>query len=598
MPEQTFKRILIGNRGEIAVRIIRACENLGIETVAAVSDADRDSLAARMANRAVCIGPAAAIESYLRPELLIAAAKGTGCEAIHPGYGFLSERAPSHGCAHRKASPLSVPRPEAIEAMGDKLSAVRLAVEAGVPRVPGSGLIADAAAAREFASRQGFPLLIKASAGGGGRGMRVVRNDAELDQGLATAAAEAKAAFGDASLYIEKFIERARHIEIQVLGDRHGNIVHLGERDCSTQRRHQKLIEEAPSPVIGEDLREQLAAAAVQLARRVRYEGAGTVEFVFDDSTQHWYFLEMNTRIQVEHPVTEMTTGRDLVVEQIAIAGGKPISFSQQDVQLAGHAIECRINAEDMTHNFAPSPGRLINWQPPHGEGVRVDSHCYPGYLVPPFYDSLLAKVITHGRDRQQAIERMQRALDSFVVEGVSTTIPFHKMVLVHDDFRAGRVSTRWVEEAFLPSLQEMTTQGQGLHHERRSTHSTRRARCHRNGGRRESRASNLEVLAERGASVVIADRDGGAASKLAEEIVAKGGKALIVEIDVTKPQSLALMMSATIERFGQVDYLVNNAGMLGPLRPLWETRTRTWRAFMTSMSRRCSPARGWSSAT
>ena len=458
MPEQTFKRILIGNRGEIAVRIIRACEKLGIETVAAVSDADRDSLAARMANRAVCIGPAAAIESYLRPELLIAAAKGTGCEAIHPGYGFLSERAAfSRMCAQEGVTFIG-PTPEAIEAMGDKLSAVRLAVEAGVPRVPGSGLIADAAAARSFARRQGFPLLIKASAGGGGRGMRVVRNDAELDRGLATAAAEAKAAFGDASLYIEKFIERARHIEIQVLGDRHGNIVHLGERDCSTQRRHQKLIEEAPSPVIGEDLREQFAAAAVQLARRVRYEGAGTVEFVFDDSTQHWYFLEMNTRIQVEHPVTEMTTGRDLVVEQIAIAGGKPISFSQQDVRLVGHAIECRINAEDMTRNFAPSPGRIIDWQPPHGEGVRVDSHCYPGYLVPPFYDSLLAKVITHGRDRQQAIERMQRALDGFVVEGVSTTIPFHKMVLAHDDFRTGRVSTRWVEEAFLPSLQKMTT--------------------------------------------------------------------------------------------------------------------------------------------
>ena len=453
-----FKRVFVANRGEIAVRVIRACDALGIESVAAVSAADRESLAARMATRAVCIGPAAARDSYLRPELLIAAAKGTDCQAIHPGYGFLSERAQfSRMCAEQGITFIG-PSPEAIEAMGDKLSAVELAEKAGVPRVPGSGRIRSAADARDFARRHGFPVLVKASAGGGGRGMRIIRREEELGAGIDAAAAEAQAAFGDSSLYVEKFIERARHIEIQVLGDSHGTVVHLGERDCSTQRRHQKLIEEAPSPAIDAALRQELAGAAVRLAQRVAYVGAGTVEFVFDADTRAWYFLEMNTRIQVEHPVTEMVTGRDLVAEQIRIAAGQPISFTQDEVRMEGHAIECRINAEDATRNFAPGPGRLKTWVAPVGAGIRVDTHCYPGYLVPPYYDSLLAKVIAHGASRAEAIERMSAALERLEVAGVPTTAPFHRQVLVHDDFRSGRVTTRWVEETFLAAASTAAT--------------------------------------------------------------------------------------------------------------------------------------------
>jgi acetyl-CoA carboxylase, biotin carboxylase subunit len=450
MPAPPFNRILVANRGEIAVRVIRACESLGVESVVAVSAADRDSLAARIATRAVCIGPPPAPQSYLRPELLITAAQGTGCQAIHPGYGFLSERAPFARMCKEEGIIFIGPSPEAIEAMGDKLSAVQLAEQAGVPRVPGSGRIKSAADLQGFTRRHGFPVLIKASAGGGGRGMRIVRREADIDREIQAAAAEAQAAFGDPTVYVEKFIEHARHIEIQVLGDSHGNVVHLGERDCSTQRRHQKLIEEAPSPVMDAKLREELAGAAVRLAQRVNYVGAGTVEFVFDEATRRWYFLEMNTRIQVEHPVTEMITGRDLVAEQIRIAAGQPISFTQDQVHLTGHAIECRINAEDASLNFTPRPGRLETWSVPAGEGIRVDTHCYAGYLVPPYYDSLLAKVITHGADRRQALERMSTALERLEVSGVPTTAPFHKQVLVHEDFRAGRVTTRWVEDKFL----------------------------------------------------------------------------------------------------------------------------------------------------
>jgi acetyl-CoA carboxylase, biotin carboxylase subunit len=447
-----FTRILVANRGEIAVRVVRACQKLGIETVVAVSAADRDSLAARLATRAVCIGPPPASQSYLRPEVLVTAALGTQCQAVHPGYGFLSERAQfSRLCAEEGLTFIG-PSPEAIEAMGDKLSAVQLAEEAGVPRVPGSGRITSPADARDFARRQGFPVLIKASAGGGGRGMRVVRREEDMAREVEAASAEAQAAFGDPSLYIEKFIERARHIEIQVLGDSHGNVVHLGERDCSTQRRHQKLIEEAPSPAIDARLRADLADAAVRLARNVNYVGAGTVEFVFDEDTRHWYFLEMNTRIQVEHPVTEMIAECDLVVEQICVAAGRPISFTQRDVRFNGHAIECRINAEDATLNFAPRPGRLETWIAPEGEGIRVETHCFPGYLVPPYYDSLLAKIIAHGADRNQALARMRAALAELRVEGVPTTAPFHQQVVAHPDFKAGKVTTRWVEDIFLPA--------------------------------------------------------------------------------------------------------------------------------------------------
>ena len=450
MPAPPFSRILIANRGEIAVRVVRACNSLGIESVVAVSAADRDSLAARIATRAICIGPAPAPQSYLRPELLITAAKGSECQAIHPGYGFLSERASFSRMCGEEGVVFIGPSPEAIEAMGDKLSAVELAEQAGVPRVPGSGRIKNATDVQEFVRRHGFPVLIKASAGGGGRGMRIVRREADMDREIQAAAAEAQAAFGDPSIYVEKFIERARHIEIQVLGDSHGNIVHLGERDCSTQRRHQKLIEEAPSPVLDAGLRGDLADAAVRLAKRVNYVGAGTVEFVFDEDSRRWYFLEMNTRIQVEHPVTEMITGRDLVAEQIRIAAGQPISFTQDEVRLSGHAIECRINAEDANLNFAPRPGRLTAWSAPAGEGIRVDTHCYPGYMVPPYYDSLLAKVIAHGADRTQALERMSAALAGLQVGGIPTTAPFHQQVLGHEDFRTGRVTTRWVEDKFL----------------------------------------------------------------------------------------------------------------------------------------------------
>jgi acetyl-CoA carboxylase biotin carboxylase subunit len=442
-------RVFIANRGEIAVRVVRACERLGIESIVGVSDADRDSLAARMATRAICIGPARASESYLRPEVLVSAAQGTGCHAIHPGYGFLSERAAfSRMCAEAGLVFIG-PSPGAIESMGDKITAVRLAALAGVPRVPGSDRIEDTSHARRVATEIGFPVLLKASAGGGGRGMRIVRAEEQLEAAMESAANEARAAFGDGTLYMEKFIERARHIEIQVLGDGHGNVLHVGERECSTQRRHQKLIEEAPSPAIDPALRDELGQAAVKLAARVGYQGAGTVEFVFDEDARRYYFLEMNTRIQVEHPVTEMVAGCDLVAEQIRIASGEPVSFRQADVRLDGHAIECRINAEDPDRNFMPSPGRITEWVPPAGEGIRIDSHCYPGYLIPPYYDSLLAKVIVHAADRPTAIKRMRDALEGFVVAGVRTTIPFHQKVLAHADFQAGLVTTRWVEEKF-----------------------------------------------------------------------------------------------------------------------------------------------------
>ncbi len=397
-----IQRLFVANRGEIAVRIVRACQRLGIEAVVAVSDVDRNSLAARLATRAVCIGPAAASQSYLRAETLVAAALGSGCQAVHPGYGFLSER-PAFARMCEDAGLLFVgPRAESIEAMGEKLAAVHIAEQAGVPRVPGSDRIETIEDARRAAERIGFPLLIKANAGGGGRGMRLVHEARDLAGAIESAASEARAAFGDPMLYIEKFISLARHVEVQVLGDGKGNVVHLGERDCSTQRRYQKLIEEAPSPVIDDRVRRQMTDAAVSLAAQVAYRGAGTVEFVYDPESQKFYFLEMNTRIQVEHPVTEMVTGRDLVVEQIQIAAGEPISFVQKDVELRGHAIECRINAEDPARNFMPCPGRIEIWDPPPtGNHLRVDTHCYAGYVVPPHYDSLLAKLIVHARGSQ-----------------------------------------------------------------------------------------------------------------------------------------------------------------------------------------------------
>ena len=445
-----FKRVLVANRGEIAVRIVRACDALGLESVVAVSQADRDSLAARLATRSVCIGPPASRDSYLKPEILVTAALGTGCQAVHPGYGFLSERAAFPRMCIDAGLVFIGPSPDAMRAMGDKITAVRMAGEARVPRVPGSDKLAGLDDARRAAARIGYPVLFKASAGGGGRGMRLVERESELDGAMKSAESEASAAFGDPTLYLEKYVRRARHIEIQVLGDAHGNIAHLGERDCSVQRRYQKLIEESPSPVIDAAMRQRLAGYAMALARRVDYQGAGTVEFVYDEDAGEAYFLEMNTRIQVEHPVTEMVTGRDLVAEQIRVAAGERLSFEQHEVTLRGHAIECRINAEDPRRNFAPAPGRIEAWSVPADPEVRVDSHCFAGYFVPPYYDSLLAKVIVHGDDRSDAIARMERALSEMKVTGLPTTLPFHRAVLAHPDFRAGRVGTRWVEERFL----------------------------------------------------------------------------------------------------------------------------------------------------
>jgi acetyl-CoA carboxylase biotin carboxylase subunit len=446
----SLRRVFVANRGEIAVRIVRACKALGLETVLGVSEADRDSLAASLADRAICIGPAPAAGSYLRAETLVAAAKGTGCQALHPGYGFLSERAAFQRLCAKSDLTFVGPSAEAMEAMGDKLSAIRLARRIGVPTVPGSAALGGGEEVRAAAAGIGYPCLLKASAGGGGRGMRIVRSAGELGPALTAARAEAQAAFGDATVFLEKFIERAKHVEIQVLGDGHGRLLHLFERDCSVQRRHQKLIEEAPCPVLGPGERAQMAEAALSLAHEVDYTSAGTVEFVYDVDAGRFYFLEMNTRLQVEHPVTEMITGVDIVQEQLRVAAGEQLSLRQEDVAMRGHAIECRINAEDAQRGFAPCPGRVTRWKPPAGPGVRLDTHCVEGTLVPPYYDSMIGKLVVQGETRAQAIERLAVALAGFVVEGVKTTIPFHRAALADPDFRAARVTTRWVESDFL----------------------------------------------------------------------------------------------------------------------------------------------------
>jgi len=442
-------RLFIANRGEIAVRIVAACRKLGIETVVAISDADRHTRAAQIADRAVCIGPAPAAESYLKMEAIVSAAKGTGCDAVHPGYGFLAENAKFQRLCIENGLIFVGPSASAMSAMGDKLAARRIAGEIKLPVVPGSGQVDHPDKVRALGRQIGYPFLLKATAGGGGRGMRIVRSPDEIAGSFASARAEAQAAFDEPTLYVERYIERARHVEIQVVGDAYGKIVHFGERDCSIQRRHQKLIEESPSPAVDSDLRARMADAALRLAGHVGYVNAGTVEFMLDLDSMEFYFLEMNTRIQVEHPVTEMVTGIDLVAEQIRIARGEALSVSQDDVKLNGHAIECRINAEVPELDFMPSPGKIVTWAPPSGSGIRVDTHCYPGYIVPPFYDSLLAKVIVHGPDRDSAITRMVHALDTFKASGVGSTVRFNRAVVAHPDFREGRVTTRWVEESF-----------------------------------------------------------------------------------------------------------------------------------------------------
>jgi acetyl-CoA carboxylase biotin carboxylase subunit len=441
-----FRKVLIANRGEIALRVIRACRELGIETVAVYSEADRESLHVRFADDDVCIGPPPGRLSYLRIPNIIAAAEITGADAIHPGYGFLAENAEfAETC---KASNIAFigPSAEQIRAMGDKATARRLAKEAGVPTVPGTpGTIEDVDEALAAAEQIGFPVIIKATAGGGGKGMRICQKAEQFGQLFNLAQNEALAAFGNGAVYVEKYLEHPRHVEIQVMGDQFGNVVHLGERDCSVQRRHQKLIEESPSPALTPELREEMGNAAVSLASRISYVGAGTLEFLLD-ADGSFYFMEMNTRIQVEHPVTEMVTSFDLVKEQIRVASGEHGSFKGDGRHLRGHAIECRINAEDPYRNFQPSPGVITAYHPPGGPGVRVDSHVYAGYTVPPFYDSLLAKVIVHGNDRSEALARMGQALDSFIVEGVTTTVPFLARVIRHPDFVAGKVDTRFLE--------------------------------------------------------------------------------------------------------------------------------------------------------
>ncbi|MBU0690702.1 acetyl-CoA carboxylase biotin carboxylase subunit [bacterium] len=441
-----FKKVLIANRGEIALRIIRACRELGLQSVAVFSTADRDSLHVKFADQSVCIGPQQSSLSYLSPKALIAAAEIMGAEAVHPGYGFLAENADfAQICLDHELTWIG-PSPEAIQALGNKSEAKRLMNEAGCPGIPGSdGPVADLDEGRKIAEQIGYPVMIKAVAGGGGKGMRLVQKPDNFESGFEMARAEAESSFNNGDLYIEKAIVNPRHVEIQLLGDGKGGCIHLGERDCSMQRRHQKLIEESPSPVVDAELRKRMCETAVHAASELKYASAGTMEFLLD-AEGSFYFMEMNTRIQVEHPISEEVSGVDLVKEQIRVALGKPL-ISQSRVKLSGHAIECRINAEDPARGFAPSPGTVTVWNVPGGPGIRVDTHVYQGYKIPPFYDSMIAKLIAFGRDRNEAMQRMKRALSEFVVEGVKTTIPFHLEMLNTPEFIAGNIHTKWVEQ-------------------------------------------------------------------------------------------------------------------------------------------------------
>ena len=450
-----LKRVLVANRGEIAVRVIHACEALGIETVLAMSAADRDTLGAQLATRAVCIGPAPSAQSYLNANLIAQAALSTGCDAIHPGYGFLSEKYELAKVCEDHKIVFVGPTAESLRKVGDKLIARNMAAEAGVPIVPGSGRVESAEHAAQTAENIGYPVMLKAAAGGGGRGVFVAANPAEIHTSFERAATEARAAFGDGSLYMERFIANARHIEVQVLGDTHGNAVHLGERDCSIQRRYQKVIEEGPATILTPAIRARLYDAALGLVKHLNYRNAGTVEFLYDADRQQFFFIEMNARVQVEHPVSELITGVDIVQEQLRIAAGQPLSVKQEAIKVTGHAIECRINAESPENNFMPRPGRINHWQAPRGEGIRLDSHCYSGYLVPPYYDSMIAKLLVLGADRPAAIRRMGDALDQFRVEGIATNIEFHKAVLADEEYVTGRVNTKWLENGFLPRFQK-----------------------------------------------------------------------------------------------------------------------------------------------
>ncbi|AGF27105.1 acetyl-CoA carboxylase biotin carboxylase subunit [Bacillus amyloliquefaciens] len=442
-----IKKLLIANRGEIAVRIIRACKELGIETVAVYSEADKDALHVQMADEAFCIGPKTSKESYLNVTNIVSVAKLTGTDAIHPGYGFLAENADFAELCEELNITFVGPTADAISKMGTKDIARDTMQLAGVPIVPGSkGIIKNTEEAVSLAGEIGYPVIIKATAGGGGKGIRVARTEEELIKGIEITQQEAATAFGNPGVYIEKYIEDFRHVEIQVLADNYGNTIHLGERDCSIQRRLQKLLEESPSPALDSEIREQMGEAAVKAAKAVGYTGAGTVEFIYDYREQRYYFMEMNTRIQVEHPVTEMVTGTDLIKEQIKVASGQELSLRQEDVEFNGWAIECRINAENPAKNFMPSPGKINMYLPPGGLGVRVDSAAYPGYSIPPYYDSMIAKVITYGTTRDEAVARMKRALSEFVIEGIETTIPFHLKLLEHETFVSGEFNTKFLE--------------------------------------------------------------------------------------------------------------------------------------------------------
>jgi acetyl-CoA carboxylase biotin carboxylase subunit len=442
---KNISRVLIANRGEIAVRIIKACKALGIESVAAVSEVDKESLPAKMADRVVCIGPSRPVDSYLKIETIIKAALGTRSDAVHPGYGFLAEQ-PELAEACKKYGLIFIgPKPDHIRQMGNKLIARQIVKEQGIPVIPGSEKIKDLKKAIKVAEEIGFPVLLKAAAGGGGRGMRIATSLKDLKTAFEVAANEAYSAFGDETLYIEKYITNARHIEVQIIADFFGNILHLGERDCSIQRRFQKIIEETPAH-ISKELREEIQKAGVIIAKNIKYENAGTVEFILDQDTGKFYFMEMNTRLQVEHPITEAVSGIDLVKEQIRVAAHLPLSLTQSEVKLEGHAIECRINAEAPQEQFRPCPGKILNWLPPQDLNIRVDSYCYQGYFVPPYYDSLIAKVIAIGNDRLEAINNIKNALDKFIITGIDTTIPLLRFLLNQPDYKKGKINTLWVE--------------------------------------------------------------------------------------------------------------------------------------------------------
>ncbi|SHE38536.1 acetyl-CoA carboxylase, biotin carboxylase subunit [Fodinibius roseus] len=440
-----FNKILIANRGEIALRIIRTCKEMGIKTVAVYSTADNDSLHKKFADEAVCIGPPPSKDSYLKIPSILAAAEITNAEAIHPGYGFLSEKAEfSRICAEHDLKFIG-PSPEMIDAMGNKSVAKKTMIDSGVPVVPGSdGVVDDVEEAKRICKEIGYPVIIKASSGGGGRGMRVVHEEENLQQAFGTCKSEAKGAFDDPAVYIEKFVQDPHHVEIQILGDQHGNVIHLGERDCSLQRRHQKILEESPSPLMTPELREEMGQAAIDAAQAVDYEGAGTVEFLVDKDKK-FYFMEMNTRIQVEHPVTEEITNYDLVAEQIKVAVGEQLE--QKELKMRGHAIECRINAEDPTHNFRPSAGTIEVFHTPGGHSVRIDTHAYAGYRIPPHYDSMIGKLIVSAPTREDAIKRMRRSLEEYIIEGVKTTIPYHLQLMDDENFLKGEFNTHYLEE-------------------------------------------------------------------------------------------------------------------------------------------------------